>query len=251
MSRRILYAGDTRLDAAAGYLAGVMTHAGLEFDYLASDESLMPAVADANHGVYVISDYPVNRWNPEAFEIVLRRVREGAGLVMIGGWESYHGLAGEYHQSPLAEVLPVRMESSDDRVNRAQPCVVMPEREHAIVDGLPWQNPPTVGGYNRVAPAEDAEVLLTLRPLDIRAGRDGHLGFTTLPPEPLLVTGTYGNGRTAALATDVAPHWVGTWVDWGEQRISARAEGADDIEVGCDYAEFFTRLLRWALGEIG
>ncbi len=32
-----------------------------------------------------------------------------------------------------------------------------------------------------------------------------------------LVVGQHGRGRTAALATDVAPHWVGGLVDWGDR----------------------------------
>jgi phosphoglycolate phosphatase-like HAD superfamily hydrolase len=45
METRILYAGDTRLDGAAAYLAGVLTHAGLLFDYVASDEPLRPSLS--------------------------------------------------------------------------------------------------------------------------------------------------------------------------------------------------------------
>ena len=37
-------------------------------------------------------------------------VRGGSGLLMIGGWESFHGRLGEYQGSPLAEVLPVVIE---------------------------------------------------------------------------------------------------------------------------------------------
>ena len=65
---------------------------------------------------------------------------------------------------------------------------------------------------------------------------------------PLLVVGEYGAGSVAAFASDVAPHWVGGFVDWGEQRISAQAEGSDEVEVGSDYARFFSRLVEWTMG---
>jgi uncharacterized membrane protein len=61
---------------------------------------------------------------------------------------------------------------------------------------------------------------------------------------PLLVLGQYGNGRTAALATDVAPHWVGGLVDWGDWRVVQDVEGSF-IDVGNWYARFFRNLLVW------
>ena len=62
---------------------------------------------------------------------------------------------------------------------------------------------------------------------------------------PLLIVGRHGAGRTAALATDVAPHWVGGFVDWGDQRI-VQEVGGGMIEVGNWYARFFRNLVAWA-----
>ena len=70
----------------------------------------------------------------------------------------------------------------------------------------------------------------------------------------MLVTGKYGQGRTAALATDLAPHWVGPLVDWGTEnhpspscggRVAAQAGGGSDVEVGSHYAQFVYQLLAW------
>ena len=53
-------------------------------------------------------------------------------------------------------------------------------------------------------------------------------------------------GRTAALATDLAPHWVGGLVDWGDgERVVAQAPGSWPIEVGNFYAQFIANLLTW------
>ena len=60
---------------------------------------------------------------------------------------------------------------------------------------------------------------------------------------PLLVVGQHGQGRTAAIATDVAPHWVGGLVDWGDDRVTGQGDGADDVEVGDLYAQFWRQLL--------
>jgi hypothetical protein len=61
--------------------------------------------------------------------------------------------------------------------------------------------------------------------------------------------GQWEKGRTAALLTDVAPHWVGPFVDWGRPRVAAQAPEANAIEVGGDYAQFFRQLLEWTAGE--
>ncbi|NLF31304.1 MAG: hypothetical protein GX591_10510 [Planctomycetes bacterium] len=244
----ILYAGDTTLTTAAAYLGAVMTRAGLGFDYLASDEPIAPRLAGRDYGLYILSDYPVNNIRPADAGAIVAAVRAGAGLLMIGGWESFHGLAGGYDRSALAEVLPVTMLDADDRVNCATPCVIEPAAAHPIIDGLPWGTPPTIGGYNRVAARDGAETVLNARHLDVTV-RAGRYRFAVAEGAPLLVVGACGRGRTAALATDVAPHWVGGFVDWGAPRVAAQAPGGGEVEVGCHYAEFFTRLVRWTLGQ--
>ena len=59
-----------------------------------------------------------------------------------------------------------------------------------------------------------------------------------------MVVGQHGKGRTAALATDVAPHWVGGLVDWGDRRVVQDVAGGF-IDVGNWYAQFFRNLLVW------
>ena len=92
---------------------------------------------------------------------IAARVEQGAGLLMIGGWESFHGLAGEYNKSPLAAVLPVTMQSCDDRRNSAQPCLIEKVADHDILADLPWDEPPTIGGYNLITAKPEAETLLS------------------------------------------------------------------------------------------
>lgn len=261
MNDRILYAGDTHLGGAGAYLAGVLTHAGLPFDYVPSDAPLGPASEGARPRSYVISDYPVKNWTDADFRRVVGHVEEGSGLLMIGGWESFHGAAGEYHDSPLAPVLPVHMQDSDDRVNAPQLCLAERRTDHPILDGLPWERPPGIGGYNRVRPRAGAQVLLAARhvTVDVAPGAaavdaaptdeaDAEYRFTPGEAPPLLVVGRHGRGRVAAFTSDVAPHWVGGLVDWGPDRVRARAPGGEEIEVGSHYAEFFTRLVRWTMG---
>ena len=248
MKRKILYAGDTSLSTAAGYLAGLLTYKGFEFDYLASDQPIRPALSGSNYGLYIISDYPVNNWRDEDFAVVIEAVEKGAGLLMIGGWESFHGLAGEYHSCPLTELMPVVMLDQDDRVNASQPWLIEKRNDHPIVKGLPFdENPSYVGGFNRLGKKADSLELLGLRRLSLSISQEGHFKVEFLESEPLLVIGAYGAGRTSAFASDVAPHWVGGFVDWGDQRLTAQAPGAEQVEVGSDYAAFFLRLIEWTM----
>jgi hypothetical protein len=244
MPGRICYLGDGTLGGAASYLAGIMLHYGLAFDYVPSEEPPPPTFAREPYALYVVSDYPAARFGAAAMAHVADCVEQGAGLVMLGGWESYYGRLGEYQDSPLAEVLPVVMQRSDDRRNYAQPCLLNQVAEHPILAGLPWDRPPGIGGFNLVTPKPSAQTLLTTARYSARRTA-GKFEFAQLEEIPLLVVGQHGRGRTAALATDVAPHWVGGLVDWGDQRV-VQAVAGGEIEVGNWYARFFRNLVAWA-----
>ena len=221
-----------------------MLHGGLSFDHVPSNEPPPESFFSADYRLYVVSDYPAARFSAAAMNHVADRVRQGAGLLMLGGWESYFGLLGEYHQSPLADVLPVAMQSSDDRRNCSQPCLIEQAADHPILAGLPWDRPPGIGGYNQFAPKDDSKTLLNSVQFSVcRTVADYE--FSRGTTSPLLVVGQHGLGRTAALATDVAPHWVGGFVDWGDRRVVQHV-GGEDVEVGNWYVEFFRNLLIWA-----
>ena len=58
MPHSILYCGDTALTEAAAYLAGLLHHFGLEFDYVPSDAALTPDVLGTERSLVILSDYP-------------------------------------------------------------------------------------------------------------------------------------------------------------------------------------------------
>jgi len=241
---KIVYMGDDSLQGAASYLGGVLTHAGFAFDYVPSSRPADPRLFDRSDGLFIVSDYPAKNLPPALQSRLAACVEKGASLLMIGGWESFHGLAGEYHRGPLADILPVTCKSSDDRVNWCQGVVPWLEMEHPSVAGLPWGEPPIFCGFNETGPREGAELVLTARPLVIRP-----LAMTYVETKyPLLAFGRHGKGKTAALTTDLAPHWVGGWVDWGVRRIRAQAKDGGEVEVGRHYADFITRLVGWLIG---
>lgn len=243
----ICYLGDDHLGAAAGYLGAVMGHFGMAYDHLPSTESPRQGFRQTRYRLYVVSDYPRARFSTEDMEAIVRSVEQGSGLLMLGGWESFHGRLGEYDETPLAKALPVVISSDDDRRNCAQTCLVRPLVEHPVLAGLPWQSPPSIGGFNALAPKPGSELLLAAVPFRVRWA-EGRFDFVADAEMPLLVVGRHGQGRTAALATDAAPHWVGGLVDWGQRRVEHEVAGSR-VEVGDCYARFFRNLLSWTGGQ--
>ena len=246
-NNHVLYLGDTALSGAAAYLAGLMTAFGIRYDYVPSDEDLSSEMASQPRKLFIISDYPASRMLPRVQEIVLKQVHDqAAGLLMIGGWESFHGHGGNWDGTPIAEALPVEISSEDDRINCDQPALVLESESHDITAGLPWADrPPTIGGFNRVISRPGSATILLVQRLQA-VFHEGRFEFIPREQDPLLVLGAHGFGFTAALTTDVAPHWVGGLVDWGNaERVTAHAPGSWPIEVGNLYSQFIANLLTW------
>ena len=245
MVNSILYLGDTHLRDAAAYLAGLLHHWGWDFEYVRSDETATSEMMSVPRSLFILSDYPSSRMNVAVQNRLLEQVAAGAGLIMIGGWESFHGLGGDWDGTSIGDVLPVIIDSNDDRLNCDQPVLVRRVAEHPAVNGLPWDaRPPSIGGFNRFVAKPESTVLLEAQRLTVQRSGDEFV-FSPLDRHPLLVVGEFGRGRTAALATDVAPHWVGPLVDWGTPRVAAQAPEANGVEVGGDYASFLRQLLSW------
>lgn len=237
-----------------------MAHWNWECNYVPSDQPLTSDLLATDPSLFVFSDYPAQRLTTELSAAIQQRVCNGAGLLMIGGWESFHGHGGNWDASPLAEVLPVVIAATDDRINCDQLVLarpVLPPTEvseaslaaHPILAGLPWdERPPIIGGFNRVSAKPGATVLLNAVQYRLK-GTSQAFGVSRICADPLLVVGEFGAGRTAAFTSDVAPHWIGPMVDWGEARVIAQAADADAIEVGSRYAQFFQQLLSWVRGK--
>ena len=67
MTDKVLYLGDTALDAAASYLAGVMLHCNIPFDYIDSATKCTDKQLDQDYCAVIISDYPSTSFRPETF----------------------------------------------------------------------------------------------------------------------------------------------------------------------------------------
>ncbi len=133
-------------------------------------------------------------------ELVADWVRGGGALLMVGGYLSFQGIEAKanYRNSPLAPVLPVIMEAGDDREETPQGVTPTVTTWHPVMEGLDprW---PEILGYQRAEAKADAQVLVTV-------------DETT---HPLVVLGRAGAGRTAAVMTDMGPHWLPRpFLDW-------------------------------------
>lgn len=241
----ILYAGDDDLDGAAQYLGSIIGEQGYTLDYIASTLRFPDGVPLSSYQMLILSDYPSARFTTAQMHDIVRYVRHGGSLLMIGGWESFSGLQKEYCDSPLAEILPVRMKSVDDRRNLSQGCVVLPkDPDHPVVRALRWDAPGIIGGYNVLQPKRGAVTSIVGRCLAITA-KGKRVSAVTQPKEiPLLVSWKIGEGLCTALAFDLAPHWVGGFVDWGKKRVRVDFNGAW-IEVGNQYHQFVATLLSY------
>ena len=258
--KKVCYLGDDDATRAAAYLCGILTHAGIDFDRVDSGIAPGDDFQSRRYALYVVSDYQASLFKQGDMEHIVAAVREGSGLLMLGGWESYFGRLGEYHNSPLKEILPVVMASADDRRNYSSPVLLRPTvADHPVLAGLPWETAPGVGGYNQFEAKEGATVLLqgyrtktTWRQPVAAVGApvdSSDVAIELLDATPFLVVDDVAEGRVAAFASDVAPHWIGGMVDWGTPRVFQElpeklGEGLF-VEIGCDYAKFFEQLVRW------
>ncbi len=175
---------------------------------------LLEKLQPGEYMAFVLGDIDSTAFEPGELQALADRVREGAGLIMLGGFQSFG--AGGYANTPLAEVSPVEMTALD----RQQPGTPIREDLHlsgevrlhptqlfrmhyllrlasdpAISDRL-WQTLPAFQGANRLRAKPAAQVLA-------RAGDASDAA-------PLLVMQTYGSGRVLAFAVDSTwkwPHW--------------------------------------------
>jgi uncharacterized membrane protein len=154
--------------------------------------------------------------------------RRGGGVLFLGG---RFGLSdGGYGRSPLAEIMPVRLPTSQQTFHRDYSTAQLAQagRESAIcrlVDGRDpnserWKKMPQIANYQEVGEVKPgAVVLLNVAP----AGRK---------VSPLLVIQNFGRGRTGVFATG------GTW-RWQMQQ---------DLK-DMTHEVFWQQLLRWLVSE--
>jgi len=159
--------------------------------------------------VYILGDVDASAFDEKQLAELAECVRRGAGLVMLGGRQSFG--AGGWGQTPLGRALPVGM----DPLERQRP-------DEPVRADLHWPGPlvmrPTMLGLGHFvmelagSRGESAAVWSKLPPLE-GANRlhDPAPGAVVLaeagPDRPLLVAQNYGEGRVLAFAADSTWRW--------------------------------------------
>lgn len=214
-----------------GSLQRALEDHGVEFAYISNHlaKERFPCTPDELRAfdVVILSDISAdtllltddvflhNRKGSNRLQSISEYVDGGGGFMMIGGYMSFSGIEGKanYHFSPVADVLPVRMFGFDDRVET--PEGVVPEvvaGDHPILRDIA-EDWPYFLGYNKLQSRDEGDVLL-------RCNGD-----------PFLAVGAVGQGRTAAFASDCVGHW-----------------GSAEFLAWKDYGRFWNQLVRWLAG---
>ena len=159
-----------------------------------------------------ISDLPLP-YGPNRLQLIKDCVENGMGFIMIGTYYSFGGYMGmgHYHKTPIEEILPVKISPYDDHVEVPQGFHLLPKIiDHPITSDIPWGDEAFwLIGYNRVE------------------AKPGFPILAEFGPDPILLTGGYGYGRTMAFTAGAIPHWGGDFHQWKY------------------YSQFWTQTVNW------
>jgi uncharacterized membrane protein len=160
-------------------------------------------------------------------------VAQGGGLAMIGGTLAFDG--GGYAETPLAQVLPVRMRPTSASGAAIVEGPFSPEPvtallHHPLIELYPEPSQ-TVAAFRRLEPLVGANALM-----GVREGSAILLAHPTAKVDnggrlPILSVGNFGKGRTLAFATDTSWHWS----------MPTAGRGGDPSA----YDRFWDRAVRW------
>ena len=163
--------GEHRL-RASNYTSNVY---GDQLDYF--PPSLQDALAlDA----VVLNNVPVDALDPQSAALLREYVKNGGGLLVLGGWYAFGG--GHYAGSVLEEMLPVASGAPFDI--------------HWYAQGLPLK---AVAGATALADLHPAAGMQAVWMQEPGAVKPGGQVLLTAGDKPFLVTGTYGKGRVACV----------------------------------------------------
>ncbi|MCA9229228.1 MAG: hypothetical protein KDA57_01140 [Planctomycetales bacterium] len=182
-------------------------------NYRKKEIDIRQQLRDGKYDVYLVGDVDVMALDAPSWQMIADQVEQGAGLAMLGGFHSFG--PGGFRDSPLAGALPIIMgraerqnfgERPREDMHLLQPLKFVPEQTgeqvHPILElntegdaTLDWASLPPLDGANRLDRTQ-------LKPnAQVIACSDDARRW------PLLVTGAWGSGRTAALAVDSTWRW--------------------------------------------
>lgn len=249
---RVLYAGDSPAGGPANYLLGILTHIRAQYVHVPPATRLNEKLLSIPFDVFIFSDYSRKQLPARSERLIAKKVDEGAGLLMIGGWGSFSGPFGGWKGSLIEKRLPVTCIGRDDRLNFPGGALVFPEKTHPAIRPASFRQPPVICGMNRIQPKRDSVVILSAKKISVKMGGTRRAAAVSAAKkgEPLLVVSADPAKRRAAFATDAAPHWCGGLVDWGGNSLRLHVKDDIWIEVGSAYVRFFSNLIQWLSGEL-
>jgi uncharacterized membrane protein len=212
--------GSVTFHLGAEPLVAALKDSDFDLHYMTAHEAVekLPFTLEglSEYAVIILSDIGANslllhpdvwlhgKTIPNRLKLLRDWAAAGGGLIMIGGYFSFQGIDGKarWHRTAVEDALPVTCLPYDDRLEIPEGFRPVINADHAIFAGIDGEWPVLLGANEVVArERDDVEVLASL-PED----QGGH---------PLLVTGTYGKGRTVAWTSDIGPHWLpNTFVEW-------------------------------------
>jgi uncharacterized membrane protein len=155
--------------------------------------------------VFIIGDLDASYVRPAQQELIVKRVRAGGGLVMLGG---YHSLGpGGWAGSPIGDVLPVELG------NREIGQVTVPFLPTLTPEGI---RSPIFSGIAGFFPTSQGEAKIAgLPPLDgctrVAGTRPGATVLAVCPGDsgnlPVLATQRVDKGQTAVFTGDTTRKW--------------------------------------------
>ncbi len=181
--------------------------------------------------VFIFGDIDSSYIRPEQQQMFVKRIRAGAGMVMLGG---YHSLGpGGYTGTALGVVLPVKLGGRELGQYTASflPLLTPDGSHHPIFANIAGFFPTRQGDAKTPG----------LPPLDgctrVEAARPGATVLATLPAEagemPVLAVQPLERGRTAVFAADTTRKW----------QQGPRALGQDS-----PFLRFWGQMVRWLAG---
>ena len=162
-------------------------------------ELLQKLFAENEFDVLIIGDIDRDSFVDAELIDFEKRVSNGMGVMMIGGFSSFG--AGGWQNSPLAKALPTRMETPTQIESRLQMLPTPEGLRHFIMRIAGTDDQSNLAAWKTLDPLEGGSRLGSVKPNALV------LATSEVGGIPLLVGHDYGKGRSLAFAGDTTLRW--------------------------------------------
>lgn len=149
------------------------------------------------YDAFIIGDVSAAAFGPERLKRMYACCDRGAGLMMIGGPNSFG--PGGYQNTPLARLLPITMTAGDQQLTSAVQMIPAQVSSSILQIAAPDQN---LAMWNALPPLMGASVLR------VKEGAGAQVLATSQTKMPLLVSQSTGRGRVMVFGGDTTWQWA-------------------------------------------